>query len=186
MWILDNPYNPFLLAFIGTVLALAAFVVWLQSGRKVALIVAAVIVGLFLALLAVERTMISDREAIELLLARIARDLETNNRDVVYAAIHPAHPQLLALAQSELPGYTFTECRITKIQSTKVDADAKPKTATAEFNIIAKGTYKQYSEFSGQPVARYIILKLEQDTDGKWKIVDYDHREPQAAIMEKE
>jgi hypothetical protein len=185
MWILDNPYNPFLLAFIGAVLALAAFVVWLQSGRKEALIAAAAIVGIFLILVLVERMTISDREAIEATLAQIARDLEANNRDAVYAAIHPSKSELLSQAKTELPGYTFTECRITKIQEIKVDAEAKPKTAFVGFNVIVKGNFKQGADyFSGMTIARYVELNLEQDTDGKWKVVNYSHAEPQQAIME--
>jgi hypothetical protein len=186
MWILDNPYNPFLLAFIGCVLAVAAFGVWLQSGRKEALFAAAALVAVFVILIVVERMMISDREAIAATLAKVARDLETNNREAVYALIHPSKPELIAQAKAELPGYQFTEFRITKIQDTKVQTEAKPKTAVVEFNIIAKGTYKQFAEASGQSVPRFIRLNLEQDTDGKWKVVDYYHDAPQAAIMEKQ
>jgi len=186
MWILDNPYNPFLLAFIGAVLAFAAFAVWLQSGRKEALIAAAAFVGIFLILVIVERMMISDREAITATLAQIARDLETNDRDAVYSAIHSSKPELLAQAKAELPGYTFTECRITKIQRMEIDAEAKPKTAIVGFNVIVKGNFKQGADyFSGMTIARYVTLDLEQDADGKWKIVGYNHEEPQAAIMEQ-
>lgn len=186
MWILDNPYNPFLLAFIGTVLALVAFVAWLQSGRKEALIAAAAIAGIFVVLIIAERMMISDREAIEATLAQIARDLEANNREAVYAAIHPSKPELLAQAQAELPGYTFTECRITKIQETKINAEAKPKTAQVGFNVMVKGNFKQGADyFSGMTIARYVVLDLEQDSDGKWKVVHYEHHEPQAAIVEQ-
>lgn len=185
MWILDNPYNPFLLAFIGAVLALLAFVVWLQSGRKEALIAAAALVGVFLILVIVERMMISDREAIEATLGQVARDLETNNRDAVYAAIHPSKPELLTQAKAELPGYTFTECRITKIQRMEIDAKAEPKTAVVGFNVMVKGNFKYGADyFSGMTIARYVTLDLEQDTDGKWKVVSYTHEEPQAAIME--
>jgi hypothetical protein len=187
MWILDNPYNPFLLVFIGTILALAAFFIWLQSGRKEALYAAATILGVFLILVIVERMMISDREAIEATLQQVARDLETNQRDAVYAVIHPSKPELLAQAKAELPGYTFTECRITKFQRMEIASQSTPKTAVVGFNVIVQGNFKHGADyFSGMTIARYVTLYLEQDTDGKWKVVDYTHEEPQAAIMEQE
>src|SRR5688572_19587397 len=90
MWILDNPNNPFLLVFLGCVVCLAAFVAWIKTGRKEALFALVGLALLFVGLVITERLMISDREAIEATLARIARDLQNNDREAVYAAIHPA------------------------------------------------------------------------------------------------
>ncbi len=185
MWILDNPYNPFLLAFLGCVACLGAFVAWIMSSRKEALYAAAGIFVLFAILIMTERMMISDREAIEATLIRIAADLEANKYEKVYAAIHPLAVDHLTQAQAELPGYRFSECRITKIQETKVDAAAKPKTAIVEFNIVVKGTFKQGADvFSDMTIPRFVRLNLEQDSAGEWKVKDYYHDSPEKAIMQ--
>ncbi len=178
MWILDNEYNPFLLAFLGCVVSLFAFVVWISTGRKEALYAFSGLILLFVALIFAERVMISDREAIEATLIKIAQDLKANNREAVYAAIHPKVPSLRGQAQSELPQYTFEDCRVTQIIETTINADAKPKTAVTEFYVAAKGSFSQGGQtYTGDP-RRIIKLNLEQDADGQWKIVDYTHRAP--------
>jgi hypothetical protein len=178
MWILDNEYNPFLLAFLGCVACMGAFVAWISTGRKEALFAFGGLIILFVALIITERMLISDREAIEATLLKIAQNLKANNREAVYAAIHPKVPSLRGQAESELPQYTFEDCRITQITETTVNADAKPKTAMTEFYVAAKGSFREGGQsYTGDP-RRIIKLHLEQDTDGQWKITDYSHRAP--------
>lgn len=178
MWILDNEYNPFLLAFLGCVACLGAFVAWISTGRKEALFALGGLIILFVALFITERIMISDREAIQATLLKIAKDLGENKREAVYAAIHPRATSHLAQAQSELPQYTFEACHITQIIETTIDSAAKPRTAVTEFYVKAKGSFREGGQaYSGEP-RRIVKLQLEQDTDGQWKIVDYSHRAP--------
>lgn len=179
MWILDNEFNPFLLAFLGCVACLGAFVGWIMSGRKEALYTAAGLFIFFVALIIVERLMISDREAIRETVVRIARDVEKNNREAVFAAIHPKATDILAQAQSEMPQYTFQECRVTRIEETVINATAKPKTAEVEFYVAAKGSFKEGGGIAIEgSVPRIVRLFLEQDAEGKWKVVNYSHRAP--------
>jgi hypothetical protein len=185
MWILDNEYNPALLAFLGAFVCLAVFVAWIKTGRKEVLYALAVAAVVAIGLIVAERMHVSDREAIEAKLVRIAQHLETNSREAVYDAIHPSAADKRAVAESELPKYTFTECRITKIHSTKVTADAQPKTAEVEFNIIATGSFRSGSDvFPEAHVPRYVKLWLKQDSDGEWKIVDYVHDSPERSLMQ--
>jgi hypothetical protein len=150
-----------------------------MSGRKEALYAAAGLFILFAVLIVTERLMISDREAIRDAIIRIARDVEKNDREAVLAAIHPKATDILEQAKSEMPNYTFQECRITKIDETIVNDTAKPKTAEVEFYIAAKGSFRE----GGGPsidgsVPRIVRLFLEQDASGKWKVVKYSHRAP--------
>ena len=185
MWILDNPYNPGLLAFLGFFIGLAVFVAWIKTGKDQLLYALGAVVLIFVALIAYERTTISDREAIEATLRQLSRELEANNREAIYAAIHPAATEHLAQARSELPNYTFEECRITKIYDTKVDATSKPKTAVVEFNILAKGTFKSVGDVFPGTVPRFVRLTFEQDQTGKWMVKDYYHDSPEAAIRQE-
>lgn len=178
MWILDNEFNPFLLAFLGCVACLGAFVGWIMSGRKEALYAAAGLFILFVVLIITERLMISDREAIRDTIIRLARDVEKNDREAVFAAIHPQAADILEQAKAEMPQYMFQECRITKIDETTVDDKAKPKTAEVEFYIAAKGSFKEGGLSHEGSVPRIVRLYLEQDAAGKWKVVNYSHRAP--------
>lgn len=185
MWILDNPYNPGLLAFLGFIIGLAVFVAWIKAGKKELLYLLGAVVLIFVGLIVYERLTISDREAIEATLQRLARQLQVNDREAIYDAIHPDATEHLALARSELPNYTFEECRITKIYETKVAADEQPKTAVVEFNIIAKGTFKTQADVFPGTVPRFVRLTMEQTADGKWLVRDYYHDSPDAAIRQE-
>lgn len=182
MWILDNPYNPGLLAFLGFAIGLAVFVAWIKVAKKELLYLLAAVVLIFVALIVYERVTISDREAIEARLQQLARDLQTNNHEAIYAAIHPSAPEHLSRARSELPNYVFEECRITNIREIRVSASAKPKTAVAEFAVRAKGQIKLAE---GGEVVRFIILDMELDSDGQWKVTNYEHKSFEEALKEQ-
>jgi hypothetical protein len=185
MWILDNPYNPGLLAFLGFVVGLAVFVAWIKAGKKELLYLLAMVVLLFVGLIGYERMHVSDREAIEATLQRLARELQANNREAIYDAIHPSAVDVLGQAKSELPQYTFEECRITKIHETEVNGDMAPKTAIVKFNVIAKGSFKQGGDIYPGTVPRYVELTMEQDGDGKWKVKGYRHDSPEASLRKE-
>ncbi|WP_425616139.1 hypothetical protein NA78x_006078 [Anatilimnocola sp. NA78] len=179
MWILDNEYNPALLIFLTVFVCLAVFVAWIQSGKKEVLYALGIVALVGLALVIYERVTLSDREAIQATLVRIARDLETNNRQAVYDSIHSAAPDIRAQAESELPQYTFSQCRISKIDDTKVTGNTPPKTASVEFYIIAAGSFAKGGDvFGGEGIRRLITLGLQQENDGQWKVVSYSHRAP--------
>jgi hypothetical protein len=83
-----------------------------------------------------------------------------------------------------LPQYTFEDCRVTQIIENKIDAAAKPKTAVVDFYVAAKGSFNQGGQtYTGDP-RRIVTLQLEQDTDGQWKIVGYDHRAPLEGVRD--
>lgn len=179
MWILDNDYNPALLIFLVVFVCLAVFVAWIQSGKKEVLYALGIVALIGLALIIYERVTLSDREAIEATLLRIARDLETNNRQAVYDSIHSAAPNIRAQAEGELPKYTFSQCRISKIDDTKVTGTTPPKAAIVEFYIIASGSFAKGGDvFGGEGIRRLITLEMEQEKDGQWKVVNYSHRAP--------
>ncbi|QDU25689.1 hypothetical protein ETAA8_07590 [Anatilimnocola aggregata] len=186
MWILDNEYNPALLVFLAAFVALVVFVAWIKTGRKEVLYLLGMVIVLDVGLVMYERFTISDREAIQATLLRVARELETNDRAAVYAAIHPKAVDQRMQAEAELPKYTFSECRITKIHETKVEGNQSPKKATVEFNIIASGSFRSGADVLGETkIPRFIRLSLEQDTDGQWKVTDYYHASPEQAIMQQ-
>jgi hypothetical protein len=174
--------SPALIGFLGFVIGLGVFVAWIKSGKKELLYLLAAVVLIFVALIVYERVTISDREAIEATLRHLAERLAANDHEEIFAAIHPSAPEHLDRAKSELPNYVFEECRITNIREIRVDASAKPKTAVAEFTVRAKGQIKLAE---GGEVVRFIILNMELDKDGKWKVTNYEHKSFEEALKEQ-
>jgi hypothetical protein len=78
-----------------------------------------------------------------------------------------------------MPNYKFTECRVTKVHKTDVDAASEPRSAIVKFNIVASGTFRQGSLEWSDTVPRWIQLHLVKEEDGRWRVQDYDHKPAQ-------
>jgi ketosteroid isomerase-like protein len=129
--------------------------------------------------LAVERLVVTDAEAIRQTLSEIARDVQSNDLQRVLRHVSKANPSLVQRAEAEMPNYKFTECRVTKIHETDVDASSEPRSAKVRFNVVASGTFRQGSVEYSDTVPRWIELHLVKEADGRWRVQDYDHRPPQ-------
>lgn len=176
--------QPAWIIVFGVIAIAIAAIIWSQTGRNVWLYAAASALALMLALLGLERFLISDTEALKLTVRQIARDVASNDRQLLYPHIHSSATALRQKADAELPSYQFTECTVTKIYAVEVTGDKVPKTGRVEFIVRVAGDFSYRGEggISGQ-FLRYVILHFEQETDGKWRIKDYDHRDVQAAWM---
>jgi hypothetical protein len=179
-WLFEQPL---IVVVLGVALIFALGAAWSASGRKELLYAAAAVLVLLIAGLAIERLVITDREAIRATLHTMARDLKNNDRRAVLAHIHPESPELRQKAAAELPNYQFTDCRVTKVHLIDVDSHAEPRSALVEFNVIASGTFREGNVEITSTVPRWVKLHLLLDKDKSWKVVDYEHDEPQRMIM---
>jgi|GEM_PF-463370 len=181
-WLFDQPLTIVLLS-VGLLTGLA--ITWISTGHKVllyALIGGAVIAVL---LLITERFVVTDREAIEATLQQMARDVASNVPAKITQHISASAPQIQAAANTEMPKYKFDSLRITKIHRIDVKADAEPRTAVVEFNIIAKGTFGSGADvLADATIPRWVELDLVKDPDGAWRVKDYRHAQPQQMLFE--
>ena len=182
-WLFDKPIY---IVVIGAVLAVLVGAAWSASGRKELLYALAAIAGLVIVGLIVERAVVTDSEAIRATLMEIARDVQSNNVQRVTSHIAASEGQLVQKAQSEMPNYRFTECRLTKIHKIDIHEAGESRTAIVEFNIVATGTFRQGSiEVSDTRVPRWIRLDMVREADGAWRVRDYHHEAPQQMMFEK-
>jgi hypothetical protein len=180
MWFLDHPLS---IILIGVVLGVFVGGAWTATGRKELLYALGAVVALTVAWLAVERFVVTDREAVQATLAEIARDVQANNMQKVLGHIAKGNPSLVARAQAEMPNYQFTECRITKIHKTDIDAGSEPRSALVEFNVIVTGAFSQGGFEASGRYARWVQLQLIREADGKWRVQNYDHAPPQEFLF---
>jgi hypothetical protein len=171
--------QPLVVLILGTVVALAAGAAWASTGKRWLLVVLGLVVLLTAGGMIAEHLIVTDREAIEATLLEIADDVESNDFERLTRHIYSGAPDLQAKAAAELPGYKFTECRITTIHTTDVDASADPRSALVEFNIVASGSFQAGGvEITDQAVRRWIRLHLVRENDGRWAVQDYEHDSP--------
>jgi hypothetical protein len=176
-WLFESPVA---IVVIGILVLIALGALWSMSGRKELLYALAAAAALIVAALIVERLVTTDREAIRQTLLEIAADVESNNVRELVRHIHSGAPELKQRAEAEMPNYQFSECRITKIHMTDVDASQQPRSAIVEFNVMASGSFSQGGmSVSDTKVPRWVRLHMVQENDGRWTVQDYQHAPPQ-------
>lgn len=184
-WILESPL---LICVLGAMGATGLAIAWASSGKREVAIMAGLWVGLTLALLLVERLVVTDNEQIQILVQQIATDVRSNNPQSLKKYIHSSATALFNQANSELPNYQFTMLRITRIHTIDVTGKNVPRSATVDFNVVAAGTFTVAGQPAmtftrDEPIARYIKLFLKQEADGKWRVEDYTHANPTAFMF---
>jgi hypothetical protein len=175
--------QPLIIVVLGVALILGLGAAWSASGRKELLYAIGAVLVLLIAGLVIERLVVTDREAIRGTLQEIASDVQSNDRRALGQHIHSTAPELRKRLDAEMPNYHFTECRVTRIHLIDVDANAEPRSAMAEFNVIATGTFRQSGIEVTDTVPRWVRLHMLRETDGRWTVVDYEHDSPQRMIL---
>jgi hypothetical protein len=182
-WLFEQPI---VIVMVGVAVVLALAGAWSATGRRELLYGVGAALVLLIAGLIVERMVVTDREAIRETLARIARDVQSNNRRAVVQHIAMGASSLKQKAEAELPNYKFTECRVTKVHSIDVNSTATPPTAIARFNVIASGSFSYGGvDVSDSQVPRWIELQMVKEKDGRWAVEDYSHAPPQQMLFDR-
>ena len=168
-WLFDSPFTILLGAVaIGFLLGVA----WVQTGKNAFLYavggVALAAIGLLVMAYAVE----TDREKVKNLLYQIAREIERNDADAVVEHLISSQPKLAEVAKREMGTYKFTQVTITKIHSINEFPDKQPPSVVADFNVLV-GVEGGGMGVENQPI--YFKVTFWKDTDGLWKIADYQY-----------
>lgn len=166
--------SPILMIVIGLTTAALLGGLWLQTGKRVLLVVMLGVLGLTAAGIILERSIETDREQIDKTLHRIARDVERNDRAAVLKHVHSRATQIRQAAATETAMYRFERVTIKSNLEITVAADTEPKTATATFNVVVVGSGGGLGKHSRVP--RFVTLDLEQE-DGQWRVLSYAHED---------
>ena len=176
MWLLEQPLY---IVVMGIVLGILAGGCWTISNRKEFLYVLGAVVAFTVIALVVERLVVTDAEAIRSTLNEIARDVQSNDHQRLVEHISQANPSLAQEAAAVMPNYKFTECRVTKIHGTDVDASSEPRSAKVQFNVLVAGSFRQGGMEASGTYGRWVELHMVKEPDGRWRVQAYDHRPPQ-------
>jgi hypothetical protein len=178
-WIVEEPLY---IAILGVVtLAFLGFA-WMQTGYRSLLHAAIGVAALTVGLLLLEHMVDTEPERIEETLRHIARDVERNDHDAIYAHIYSGAPETLAVARSEFPRYRFDRATIKHNVEITLDTQANPPLARASFHVgvdvqeVAAGQVWRTS--------RYVEVTMRKE-GGQWKISEYSHSEPILSMRDR-
>jgi hypothetical protein len=182
-WLFEQPL---VIVVLGIVLLLGLGIAWSSTGRKELLYAAGLVLSLVVLGLVIERLVTTDAESIRQTLQEIAHDVKHNDHRSLVRHIADSAPEIRQRAEAEMPNYDFSECRVTRVHEIAVDGAANPKAAVVELNVVFSGDFRheglEVSDYTG---ARWVKLHLVQDKEGRWRIEDYEHDDPQRMIMER-
>lgn len=165
--------SPWLLGILGTAIAAAIGLLWTQTGHKAALYSSLAAGTLTAILTIVNIQVLTDRERIREVIHDVSSALQRNDREQVYAYIHPNAVEALQRARAELPRYQFEEARVTRIKDVMVNPKTTPPTAIAEFHVRVRVAVQGQTFRVARFVRVYFMLR--EDT---WLVRDYEHFEP--------
>lgn len=173
--------SPWILGVLGFFVTIGLVYAWIQSGRelfwKCGLGVAfATVVGILINI-----SYKTEQEILREFIWKIAADLEANRFSEVTARVHPDATEYLRSLKNQLESVEFDTVRIKKIHGIEIGKAKNPKTATIRMNVFVKASR---GESSGA-VPRWVKVHLEQEK-GKWMVVDYEHRDPQYEMLNRD
>lgn len=169
--------NPLWIGLLGLMATIAAAVVWLQTGARLAAIGAGSLALLTMALVFTSLRVETPREQIRRTIYEVAEALSRNDVPKVISYIHPGALPAVVKAKGELPNYQFTEARVTRLRTIEVDQRANPPAAVAEFNVAVEIA----AEGQNIPIRRLVKVYFGLSA-GRWLVRDYEHFDPLANL----
>lgn len=173
-WLFESPVA---IAALGVLALVFAGVAWAQTGRNAFLILGGVIIAITIGLLALEKAVVTDGEAVTAKLYEIAADLERNDSAKLVGHIVQSRTAEKARAASEMKMHHFRDVTIGKIHHIELKPNHQPPEVDIEFNVSASGDFFN-GQISRDDIGRWVRLVFWKEDDGQWRIADYEHNEP--------
>ena len=170
-WLFENPWPA-----IGCGLVLEAFlgVAFYNTGRRAVLAGMAGVLVLTLAMVAIEKLVVTEREEVEDALHGIAAAMETNRIEAVLAYIAPDAIPMRSAVQSILPTIEVIEAKAGGDIKIIFNRVIDPPTARVEF--IGRVKAKSHSpgqQFPYENFIRRFTVKLRKEGD-RWLLTEYE------------
>ncbi len=156
-----------MLAAIGGALVFG----WLQTGKKPALVIGAIVLAMIPVAFLVAAKWHTDREQIEAIIYETADAVEKNDYERAYKIIGDTDAQ--AMARTELPQFEFTMARVNKLRSIDIVEGSFPPAAEADLSVKVDVSSKRFG-IRNVRVVRRLMLKFEK-VDGSWIVTGYRH-----------
>ncbi|MCE2815175.1 MAG: hypothetical protein ACK6AT_00855 [Planctomycetota bacterium] len=173
--------SPWIIGLLGSFLSGVLVYAWLESGRGAFWKWSLGIALATLLSLIVNIGIQTDREILSQFMTKIAADLEANRFQDVTACVHPDASESLRSLKTQLETVQFESVRIKKIHGIDLGRMKNPRTAAIRMNVFVRAS----RDGNSGSVPRWVKIHLEQEK-GKWMVVDYEHRDPQYEMLNRD
>lgn len=176
MWLFDSPFPILIIGGLSLAIILGG---WFQTQRKELLIALVAAIVFFGGLLALERSIVTPREAIAATIAQIAQEAEANDVEAMVRHVHSRVPEL----QDHLRGrMALVDIHKVSVKNNlKVDVFGAGDKARVTFNVVVTGSDRT-GTIKDMAIPRFIEATFERE-DGHWRCVAFEDREPQVGMQ---
>lgn len=175
--------QPILPVVLGIITAVILGFAWLQTGRKPFIYGMVIALVLTVLVIVIERTVVTDREAIDAVLRQAAHAVERNDLPGLLRLVHSQAPNIRAQAEAEFPKYRFQSVSIKNNLKITLNQPQDATDAEATFNVVVVGSNRE-GTIEQMRVARYVIVTFKKEED-VWKVFSYEHRDAQEGLLNK-
>lgn len=166
-WFTESPGHPIT---IGILLTAFAAMIWFMVRKRILLFLAVLMAIATIAIIVVERAIVTDREQITETIFDLADYVADGDADSVISHV-AEKPNFIARIRHEMKRYDINTCRLLDFNEKSVEGNPVNK-AFFDFVVYANGT--NVAAGFGRQASVRVALEFEKQGD-EWKIVAYDY-----------
>ena len=162
----------------GGILVVVMAIFWLTSGMRGFLIAGLAILVATFGLVLMEQMVVTDYEAVQETLQKIAIDAEKNDASLLYPYISSQTEkgeQLRAIVRSDFNSYIIDRITIDDNLKVLMFPKLSPPRAEATFTVFVKGSERSSGNRPPSAIPAAIKVTMFQE-EGDWKIAEYDYK----------
>ncbi|MFM7117422.1 MAG: hypothetical protein ACKO0N_12385 [Planctomycetota bacterium] len=164
--------TPFHSIMIGLIATFAFGLIWLMSKRNLFAVLAVLSFLLMTAAIIVERVLVTDQEKISQTLDELADAVRSNNEAELLLWISDRAPEVEQAARGHLKRFEIDYCSITWKELAAINGNANPPEADVRFSAFVRAQERSEGGLEGGDVIG-IKLRMQKESDGEWRVVDY-------------
>jgi hypothetical protein len=168
-FIAETPFHSIMMGLIAT---FAFGLVWLMSKRNLFAVLAAISFLLMVTAIIVERVLVTDQEKISRTLDQLADAVRDNNEGELLLWISDRAPDVERAARGHLKRFKIAYCSITWKELAAIAVNSNPPEANVRFSAFVSAQERSEGGLQGGDVIG-IKLRMQKESDGEWRVVDY-------------
>jgi hypothetical protein len=129
----------------------------------------------------IERLVVTDREYLDQAIYFMSDCVQRNDVDGLLEYVSVNSKQTYRRVEKEFPDYQFRSCNIVRRNDLQIDDTKAPPTARIDFTVFVDLDATIRYGYNG-PAQRNVVLEFEKESDGVWRVVNFEHYDPRDLI----
>jgi hypothetical protein len=164
----------------GVIMVMIVMGLAISAREKMMVYLAIAIAALTVGTVICERLIVTEQEEVVALVYDLASAVQANDNATVLGFVSHLRQDTIDRINSEMPRYDFSSCRV--IGTNYFAAGDEEGARTAEICFVVTFRVRLDGGEAPIPGHRKVILYLEKQPDGKFRVINYSHEDPRKGI----